>query len=230
MLLVALCVPPHLVTKALFGRSRWPPRFLAAAGWICGARVRVTGAPVEPHTLLVANHISWLDILVLANATGCAFVSKADLGHPVAIWLADQNHTLYIRREQRRGAAGQAQAIAHKLKAVQPLALFPEGTTGPGTHLLPFRSTLFSVVAPPPEGVTVRAVAIDYGEAAPEIAWDQEPGKENVLRVLGRTRTIPVTVHLLDPLAPMDDRKALARAASDAIANALASSRRSTRL
>ena len=191
--------------------------------------MRVTGAPVEARTLLVANHISWLDILVLARATGCAFVSKDDLGHPVESWLADQNHTLYIRRERRR-AADEAQAIAQRLNGAQPLALFPEGTTGPGTHLLAFRSTLFSVVAPAPEGVAVRPAAVDYGEAAPQIAWHEESGKENILRVLGRTGVIPVTVHLLDALPPLDDRKALAQAAHEAIGDALASSQRSTRL
>lgn len=230
VLLVVLCVPPHLATRMLFGRSGWPPRFLSAAGWICGARVRVAGAPAEPHTLLVANHISWLDILVLARATGCAFVSKDKLGPPIVHWLADQNHTLYIRRDQRRGAADQADAIAQRLNGPQPLALFPEGTTGPGTHLLPFRSTLFSVVAPPPEGVTVRPVAIDYGEAAPQIGWNEESAKDNVLRILGRRSPVPVTVRLLDPLPPMDDRKALAHAAREAIGDALASSRRSTPL
>ena len=192
--------------------------------------MKVTGAPAGPHTLLVANHTSWLDILVLARATGCAFVSKDELGHPIAYWFADQNHTLYIRRDQRRGAAEQAEAIARRLEGRQPLALFPEGTTGPGTHLLPFRSTLFSVVAPPPPGVTVRPVAIDYGDSAPDIAWHDEPGKDNVLRTLGRTRAVAVTVHLLDPLPPMEDRKALANAAREAIGDALASSQRASRL
>ncbi len=90
--------------------------------------------------------------------------------------------------------------------------------------MLPFRSTLFAAVAPPPAGVTVRPVAIDYGEAAAEIAWHEEAGKDNVLRILGR-RSTPVTVRLLDPLPPMDDRKALAQAAREAIADALTSSR-----
>lgn len=214
-----------MLSKALLGRSLWPRRFLSAASWICGARVRRTGAAISPRTLLIANHTSWLDILVLANATGCAFVSKDRLGHPLVHWLADQNHTLYISREDRRGAGRQAQSIADRLKGSKPLALFPEGTTGSGTRLLPFRSTLFEAVAPPPLGVTVRPVAIDYGPAAPEIGWYDEPGKDNVLRVLGRTRPIPVTVRLLDPLAPSDERKKLAARAQDSIADALASSR-----
>lgn len=187
--------------------------------------MRVAGKPLRPQTLLICNHTSWLDIPVLAGATGCAFVSKHELGHGFIHWLADQNDTIYVRRDHRRGAPGQAEAIARKLRDPQPLALFPEGTTGPGTHLLPFRSTLFSAVAPIPEGVEVRPVAIDYGEAAAEFGWHDEPGTKNLLRTLGRSGSTPVTVRLLDPLEPMQDRKALARAARDAIADALSSSR-----
>ena len=221
ILLFAVCAPVHIVTKLVFGRSGWPPRFLAAAAWICGARVRVTGQRLQPHTLLVCNHTSWLDILVIGGATGCAFVSKAELGHPLVHWMADQGSTLYVRRDHRRGAPHQAEAIARKLEKPQPLALFPEGTTGPGTHLLPFRSTLLAAVAPPPAGATVRPVAIDYGEAAPELGWYEEAGKANVLRTLGRTRPTDVTVRLLDPLPAMDDRKALTHAAREAIAETL---------
>jgi 1-acyl-sn-glycerol-3-phosphate acyltransferase len=225
-----VCAPLHIGSKALFGRSKWPPRFLAAAAWICGARVRMTGAPVEPHTLLICNHTTWLDIFVLGGATGCAFVSKHELGHSLVHWMADQGGTLYVRRDHRRGAPHQAGAIANKLKERQPLALFPEGTTGPGTDMLPFHSTLFAAVAPPPPGVAVRPVAIDYGQAASELGWYQEPGKDNVLRTLGRSRSARVTVRLLDPLPPMDDRKALAEAARSAIADALASSPAPARL
>jgi lyso-ornithine lipid O-acyltransferase len=223
--LFIVSAPLHVATKALLGRSGWPRRFLSTAARLCGARVRVTGEPLQPHTLLVCNHVSWLDIPVLGGATGCAFVSKEELGHPLVHWMADQGPTLYVRRDHRRGAPSQAQAIARRLEDPQPLALFPEGTTGPGMPLLPFRSTLFAAVALPPPGVTVRPVAIDYGEAAPRIAWHDEAGKDNVLRTLGRTRSTAVTVRLLDPLPPTDDRKALAYAAREAIADALASSR-----
>jgi 1-acyl-sn-glycerol-3-phosphate acyltransferase len=230
VLLFAACAPLHIATKALNGRSSWPRRFLAAAAWLCGARIRIEGAHIRPHTLLVCNHTTWLDIPVLAAATGCAFVSKAELGHPLVHWMAEQNYTLYVRRNHRRGAAQQAEAIRHRLMHRRPLALFPEGTTGPGTHMLPFRSALFEAVAPVPEGAIVRPVAIDYGDTAPELGWHEESGKENVLRILGRARAIRVTVRLLDPLPPMDDRKALAHAAREAIADALASSRAHARL
>ncbi len=226
LLWLLLCLLPHLATKLVTGKSGWPRRFLAGTAWICGARVSVTGAPALPHTLLIANHTSWLDIFVLSAATGCAFVSKQELGNPVILWFADQNHTLYVKRADRRGALEQARAIAGKLAGPQPVALFPEGTTGPGDALLPFRPTLFAAVAPPPPGVAVRPVAIDYGRAATDIGWQDESGRDNVLRVLGRPGTIPVTVRLLNPLPPSDDRKALSNQAREAIAAALTSSRR----
>ena len=219
--LFAILAPVHLITKLIFRRSPWPSRFLAAAAWIVGARVRVEGAPAGPHTLLVSNHVSWLDILVLAGATGCAFVSKDQLGHPFIHWLADQNGTVYVKRSHVKGARDQAVAIARALEADKPVTLFPEGTTGPGTELLPFRSTLLEAANFAAKDVAIRPVAMDYGTAAPDIGWWEESGKDNVLRLLGRRGVLPVTVHLLDPLSRAGDRKQLAAQAHEAIAQRL---------
>ena len=221
VLLFVLCAPVHLATKLLIRWSPWPPRFLRAAAWIVGARVRSQGAPPGPHTLLIANHTSWLDILVLAGATHCAFVSKDTLGHGFIHWLADQNATVYIKRGDRKGAKDQAVTIARALEREKPVTLFPEGTTGPGTHLLPFRSTLLEAANFAARDVAIRPVAVDYGAAAPEVGWYEEPGKANILRILGRRGTLPVTVHLLQPLDRSGDRKQLAIAAHDAIAATL---------
>src|SRR5260221_2189915 len=161
--LFAVIGPIHVVTKALLGRSRWPRRFLATAARICGARVRAEGEPLRPHTLLIANHTSWLDILILAGATDCAFVSKDNLGHGLLHWLADQNATVYVRRSHVKGAKSQAIAIAKALEGDKPVALFPEGTTGPGTYLLPYRSALLEAANFAARDVVIRPVAIDYG-------------------------------------------------------------------
>ena len=205
------------------GQSLWPRRFLAAAARICGAETRLVGDPIAPHSLLVANHLSWLDILVLGGATGCAFVSKDTLGHGMLHWLADQNGTLYVKREHRKDARNQATEIARALAGDKPIALFPEGTTGPGDDLLPFRSTLLEAATYAQKDVSIRPVALDYGEARTEVAWWHEPGTDNVLRVLGRKGSLPVTVRLLDPL-PHSDRKTLAAHARAAIGAALAAS------
>lgn len=222
LLLFAVLAPIHIVAKlAGGGRSPWPARFLAAAGRIIGARVRLEGAAIRPHTLLVSNHVSWLDIIVLGGATRCAFVSKAKLGHPFIHWLADQNATVYVDRTHLKGAKEQAIAIANALERAQAVALFPEGTTGPGTHLLPFRSTLLEAANVAAKDVAIRPVAMDYGAAAAEVGWYEEPGKNNVLRLLGRKGRLPVTVRVLPPLDRSADRKQLTREARDAIAERL---------
>ena len=221
ILLFAVLGPIHILAKRIFHRSRWPQRFLAAAAWIVGARVKVSGRPLGRHTLLVSNHISWLDILVLGGSMNCAFVSKDALGHPLIHWLADQNSTVYVRRTNRKGAKDQAAAISEALERDKPVILFPEGTTGPGTHLLPFRSTLLEAANVGAIGIEVRPVAIDYGAAAPEISWWEEPGKDNVLKLLGRRGTLRVTVDLLAPLERSTDRKQLAHEAREAIARQL---------
>lgn len=222
LMLFALCAPVHLLTKLISGKSRWPRRFLGAAARVVGAQVRLEGAPIRGHTMLVSNHVSWLDILVLAGGTGCAFVAKADLGPDFVHWLADQNATLYVRRGHVKGSRDQAIAIAGALKGDKPLTLFPEGTTGPGTHLLAFRSTLLEAANFMPSDVAIRPVAIDYGAAVAEIAWHgAEPAIHNVLRVLGRRGPLPVTIHLLEPLDRCGNRKQLTNAAREEIAQTL---------
>ena len=223
--LFLLYVPPHLLSKWVRRRSKWPPRFLRHAALIAGIRAKVEGAPLEPHSLVIANHTSWLDILILGGWTGTAFVSKAELeGTPLLGWIADQNRTLYIDRAARRDSHEQVRRITRALEHDQPLAVFPEGTTGSGRQLLPFRSTLLEAVAPPPENVSVRPVAVDYGEAADVVGWHSgERGMANFKRVLGHRGTIRVIVRLLDPLPPDQDRKALARHARRSIGLTLSS-------
>lgn len=220
-LLFLACAPLHVAARALTGRSGWQRRFLAVAARLAGARVRVTGEPIGPHSLILANHVSWLDILILGGSVDSAFVSKDNLGHGLIHWLADQNATRYVNRDARRAAADQARQVAEALAGAKPLTIFPEGTVGPGDRLLPFRSTLLAAVAPPPPGVEVRPVAIDYGPAATEISWHGQTGRDNVVRLLSRKGVLPVTLRLLPPLPASPDRKQLARDAHAAISAAL---------
>jgi 1-acyl-sn-glycerol-3-phosphate acyltransferase len=181
----------------------------------------VTGHRPGQHALLIANHTSWLDILILGGALDSAFVSKDELGHPLIHWLADQNGTVYVKRTHRKGAKDQAVALAKALEGPKPITVFPEGTTGPGTHLLPFRSTLLEAVKFASREVRVRPVAIDYGTAQAEVGWANEPGVANVKRILGRGGNLAVTVNLLPPLDPRLDRKQLTAEAREAIAEKL---------
>jgi lyso-ornithine lipid O-acyltransferase len=222
VLLFVAIAPIHIVTKAALGRSPWPPRFLAAVAWVFGARVQIIGAPAGRHTLLVANHTSWFDILVMGGLVRSAFVSKDNLGHGLLHWLADQNDTIYVKRAHVRGAKDQALALARALEGDKPVTIFPEGTTGPGTLLLPFRSTLLEAANYAAREVEIRPVAIDYDEARQEFGWfDEEPGKDNVLRLLGRRGTLRITIHLLPPLSRGGDRKQLTADARESIARTL---------
>lgn len=218
------CLPLHYSWRLLGRPSPWPRRFLGMVARAAGMRVRVIGVPLERDVLFLANHLSWLDILVLAGASGTAFVSKAEVAAtPVIGWLAKLNNTVFVARAERSAVRGQADALRAALASGQPVALFPEGTTEGGPAILPFRASLLASLFPPLPGVRVQPVALDYGAASHDLAWiGDEAGLANVRKVLARRGTTPVTVHFLAPVDPATgDRKALARAARDEIAEAL---------
>lgn len=221
VLLLAVVAPIHVVARRFAGRSPWPHRFLSAAAFILGVRARVQGRRPGRHALLVANHTSWLDILILGGQLRSTFVSKDELGHPLIHWLADQNGTVYVKRTHRKGAKDQAMAVAKALDGPKPVTIFPEGTTGPGSHLLPFRSPLLEAANFAGSDIRVCPVAIDYGDARTQVGWFDEPGPLNVKRLLGRRGTLAVTIHVLAPLDPELDRKQLTHEAREAIAQRL---------
>lgn len=131
-----------------------------------GVLVRISGdVPVAGPLLLVANHISWLDIVVLHAAHHCRFVSKADVRHwPLVGAMATGAGTLYIERESRSDALRVVHHMARALKDGDILAVFPEGTTGDGHAVLPFHANLLqaAITADAP----VQAVALRYRDAA----------------------------------------------------------------
>lgn len=220
-----LMLPVHGLWRLLGRHSPWPRLFLQFAGKTAGADVTVTGSPLTKNVLFIANHVSWLDILILAGKTGSAFVAKSDMAPwPVIGWMATLNNSVYVARDQRLDVGAQALAMKTALETGQPLTLFPEGTTSNGSELLPFRSSLIASVTPPPQGISIQPVAIDYGDAAPEIAWvDDEPVGVNALRVMSRAERLQVTLHFLAPLdhADFTHRKAIATHSRDAIAGKL---------
>ena len=227
---LVVCLPLHYGWRLFRRPSPWPRRFLFWVGRSAGLRARSIGAPLPRNVLFVANHLSWLDIMVLAGATGTAFVSRDDVGRwPVIGWLSDMNNTVYVDRSNKRAVHGQADTLRSALASGQPVALFPEGTTDGGTNVLPFRASLVSALFPPLPGLKVQPVAIDYGAAGADIAWTGEEGAgANARRVLSRRGSVPVTLHFLEPLDPAElgGRKALAQASRDAIVAALGPSAR----
>src|SRR5690606_30535825 len=95
-----------------------------------------------------------------------------------------------------------------------------------GVTLLPFKSSLLSALDPVPAGIAVQPVWLDYGPEVAEIAWvGEEPGLDNFLRILARSRPVDLTVHFLPPLTggALADRKAMAAAAREAIVAAMPS-------
>lgn len=224
--LVVLYVPLHYAWRLVRRQSPWPTRFLGAAARMSGVRLRVVGEPLRHDVLAVCNHQSWLDILILGGACRTAFVAKAELADvPVVGWMCRLNRTIFIRREDRRAIGAQIEAVRAGLTD-GPVAIFAEGTTNDGTVLLPFKPALLQVLDPAPPGVRVQPLFLDYGTAAPEIAWGQENGAVNARRVLGRRRHVAVTLHCLAPFDPaqVGDRKAIAAEARRRIVAAMAAS------
>ncbi len=226
VLALLFLIVPHLLYRAVGRPSPMVMAFLNAVGWIAGLRIRTTGKRLRRDVLFVSNHVSWLDILALGGAARSAFVSKAEVKTtPLVGWLADQNSTIYVQREAKRDIHSQANSLRDALARGRPVTLFPEGTTGPGDGLLPFRASLFQAIIPTPPNLQVQPVFLDYGSQANDIAWlDPESGLGNFKRLLARKRPIPLTIHYLDPLPDEaeQDRKAINEAARAAIAAKIA--------
>ncbi len=221
-LLVALAL--HGAWRLVGRASPWPRRFLRRVAVILGADIRVTGTPARRNVMIAANHLSWMDILLLAGTSGTRFVAKAEVAAlPLIGWLASLNRTLFVERGDRLGVGDQVATIRAALAEGQPLAVFPEGTTGDDLGLLPFKPALFAALVPPIPGIRVQPVRIDYGTAAHDIAWlGTDPGDAHVKRVLRRRGRFMATLHYLEPFDPADvpDRKAMAAEARRRIADA----------
>ena len=107
-----LCLPLHYAWKLAGRRSPWPRRFLGWVGRSAGMRTRIVGTPLTGHVLFVANHRSWLDILLLAGASGTAFVAKAEVARLAVDRLAGAAQQYRLRRPRPSGAAVRGQADA----------------------------------------------------------------------------------------------------------------------
>ncbi len=223
MLLVASAVA---LPRALGLRPAWRPTL--TRWWyrrlcrILGLRLAVAGS-LAPGILLVANHISWLDIPVLGAQGDVAFLSKAEIrAWPLIGWMAEVLGTLFIHRGANQ-ARGIAEQIASRARAGRVVVIFPEATTADGSRLRPFHPRLFA--AAQESGAWLQPVALRYGKPdrldriAPFIG-DDHP-LPHLLRVL-RNPGIRVQVQFLPPLASAGlDRKGMAEACRRAIGDAL---------
>jgi lyso-ornithine lipid O-acyltransferase len=223
--LICVFVPLHYLYRAFSYGSPFPMLFLRYAARVCGAKVVVHGTHLKRDVFFVANHVSWMDILALTGASGTAFVAKAELADaPVVGWLASLNRTVFVKREHRMGVAEQINALKEALVDNWSVTVFPEGTTTDGQSLLPFKTSMLSVLEPPPPGVLVQPVIVDYGPVAEWIGWiGQEGGVNNAKRVLSRKGTFKVALHYLEPFSPEDfkGRKAISQESRRRIEDAL---------
>lgn len=129
-------------------------------------KLEVKGAPFSPGpVLLMANHISWLDIAIVHAVHYCRFVAKSDLKHwPVIGTLTVGVGTLFIERENRRDAMRVVHTMAESLRAGDVVAVFPEGTTSDGTGLLPFHANLTQAAIS--AQVPIQPMALQFVDAA----------------------------------------------------------------
>lgn len=113
--------------------------------WLFGIHVAVQGTiSKERPLLLISNHVSWTDILVLGSLAQLSFIAKDEVrAWPLFGTFAKLQRTVFIDRNNKRKAGTQSQDIADRLKAGDILVLFPEGTTSDGNRVLPFKSSLF---------------------------------------------------------------------------------------
>jgi len=206
-------------------RIGWWSRGLLGA---IGVRLVADGTLRPGANLLVANHISWLDIAALhAVCPRARFVSKADVRHwPLLGWLIGAVGTLFIERERKRDALRVVHQVAEALHSGEVVAVFPEGTTGDGRALLPFHANLLQAAIA--AEVPVQPVALRYTEPgldwSPAVSWLGATTLLHSVWAIACARGVQVQVSaLLARGSAHADRRALAQRLHDDIAQALQS-------
>jgi lyso-ornithine lipid O-acyltransferase len=190
------------------------------------SKIELRGTPTaRPGTLFVCNHISWLDIPVIASVINTEFIAMDDIASwPLVGTLSKRTHTLFISRTKRVHAQQQIDRIAAILRSGVSLMLFAEGTTSPGITVLPFISSLFAAAA---SASDVRPVLIGYrkqggarltDEEMEAIGWTDDNGlMPNALGVAGMKIEAVVTVLDPVPVTASTNRRAIAAFCHDAI-------------
>ncbi len=226
-LLLAIILPAHFWCERRQRHSPWPRRYLAATSHILGLRVAPVGTALAHDVFFVANHVGWVDIPIMAGLTGTAFIAQDQIaGWPVIGWLARLNHTIFVSRTETREVARQVAGLREALARDGAVTLFPEGTTTDGRRMLPFKPSLFAVLAPPPRRLMVQPVALCFDDRGRDLAWiGTETAPESGWRIFSRpwSHTIICTVRFLEPFDPAAcaDRKLVSATARARIADAL---------
>jgi 1-acyl-sn-glycerol-3-phosphate acyltransferase len=201
---------------------RWSGQLLG----MCGVRVeQAPGVAPLAHAMVVANHVSWLDIFVINACVPCRFVAKSEIrAWPVLGKLAEQAGTVFIERGQRRELRQFFKGLVACLEQGQRVAFFPEGTTAQQGALLPFHANLFEAALD--AKVAVQPYALRYldahGALHPSISYTGETTfVQSMLAVLSGA-PVRACLSCLEPLqAHGAQRRDLAQAAHREIARAL---------
>lgn len=206
-------------------KKRWSRQLLA----MLGVRLRYQGMLKAdaslPHGLIVANHISFLDVFVVNAIAPTAFVSKDDIrSWPLIGWLSQHTDTLYLERGSRNAAQRARENLVSHLNRGKRVALFPEGTTTRGDTLLPFHSALLQSAID--AGTTVTPVVLRYraidGSHSTAPAYVDEISLIECLRAIASEKYLYAEVTAHAPLTTADaDRRQLAAHAHRIIAHTL---------
>lgn len=193
---------------------------------ILGIRLAADLSAIEPGSLIVANHISWVDVFVLNAARPVAFVSKSEVRRwPLLGWLAARTDTVFLRRGSRGHAKIVNGEINTLLNAGKDVALFPEGTTTDGSHLLGFHAALLQPAVETGRPIQPIALCYEEGDGLRSLAAAYVGNTtlmESLLTILSVPR-ITARTFVLPAIIPSGcDRRELARSARERIAAALA--------
>jgi lyso-ornithine lipid O-acyltransferase len=203
---------------------------------LIGVRIRQIGKRSTDFPLLIlANHASWLDIVVITALTPAVFVAKKEVAAwPIFGWLAKLQRTVFIDRQRRHRTGAATQEIAERLIGGDAVVLFAEGTSSDGNRVLPFRSALIGAVhhaigsSTHHDRVTVQPLSLAYvrlnglplGRAfRSRVAWYGDADLVPHLARVCADGAIDVTVSWGEPVSydMSADRKDIARIAEQAV-------------
>ena len=230
LLVLLVLIPAWVVAKPWWRiiRQRVTRHWFRALVRILGLRVTLVGVPADGPVLRVANHISWLDVVVLNAISPSVFVAKAEVAQwPLIGWMANWLGTLFLRRGDVLSSQRLTEVMGWQFRRAEAVTLFPEGTTGNGAALGKFHARLYQPALS--TRTAVQPIAIAYpdqhvdGQTHPLAPFLGTQTLLNHLWMLLGERELAVRVVYLSTLSAADtDRRELARRSRDAIACALA--------
>ncbi len=192
---------------------------------VFGFRLRRSGTPLPGAVVFVANHVSWVDIVVLHSQRMMGFVAKREIaGWPLVGWMATRGETIFHERGSTESLGGVLHEMLARLRSGRAVGVFPEGRTRGGTEVGPFHARIFTAAVE--AGVPVQPVALCYGEHCAAQTVVAFRGREgflgNFLRLLGEPPRL-AEVRFLEPIpaGSEDGRRRIAELARERIVAAM---------